>query len=66
MRDASLLDLDRVFRRLSLKQRAALTLNKGHGYSVEECAGFMGCSAGSVRTHLARALATLREELTND
>lgn len=65
-RDPSLLDVDRAYQRLSLKQRAALTLNKYHGYSVEECAELMGCGAGSVRTHIARALATLREELTND
>jgi RNA polymerase sigma factor (sigma-70 family) len=57
------LDVDRAYRRLSLRQRAAITLNYRHGYSVEECAVFMGCRPGTVRTHLARGLATLRKEL---
>jgi len=60
---AELLDMDRAYRRLSLRQRAAITLNYRHGYSVEECAVFMGCRPGTVRTHVARGLATLRKEL---
>jgi RNA polymerase sigma factor (sigma-70 family) len=63
---AEFFDMDRAYRRLSLRQRAAITLNYRHGYSVEECAVFMGCSPGSVRTHLARGLATLRRELGDD
>jgi RNA polymerase sigma factor (sigma-70 family) len=63
---AEFVDMDRAYRRLSLRQRAAITLNYRHGYSVEECAVFMGCSPGSVRTHLARGLATLRRELGDD
>jgi RNA polymerase sigma-70 factor (ECF subfamily) len=57
------IDLDRAYRRLSLKQRAAITLTFGHGYSVDECAALMGCRPGTVRTHVARGLATLRKEL---
>jgi len=57
------IDMDRAYRRLSLKQRAAITLNYRHGYSVEECAVLMGCRPGTVRTHVARGLATLRKEL---
>jgi RNA polymerase sigma factor (sigma-70 family) len=60
---ADLIDMDRAYRRLSLKQRAAITLNYRHGYSVEECAVFMGCRPGTVRTHVARGLTTLRKEL---
>jgi len=63
---AEFVDMDRAYRRLSLRQRAAITLNYRHGYSVEECAVFLGCSPGSVRTHLARGLATLRRELGDD
>jgi RNA polymerase sigma factor (sigma-70 family) len=63
---AHFIDIDRAYRQLSLRQRAAITLNYRHGYSVEECAVFMGCSPGSVRTHLARGLASLRKELTHD
>jgi RNA polymerase sigma factor (sigma-70 family) len=60
---AELIDVDRAYRRLSIKQRAAITLNYRYGYSVEESAGFMGCSPGTVRTHVARGLASLRKEL---
>jgi RNA polymerase sigma factor (sigma-70 family) len=64
--EADLMDMERAYRRLSLKQRAALTLNYRHGYAVEECAVLMGCRPGTVRTHIARGLATLRKELGND
>lgn len=60
---SDLIDMDRAYRRLSLRQRAAITLNYRHGYSVAECAVFMGCRPGTVRAHLARGLATLRKEL---
>lgn len=63
---ADLMDMERAYRRLSLKQRAAITLNYRHGYSVDECAVFMGCRPGTVRTHVARGLATLRKELGDD
>ena len=46
---------------LSLKQRAAITLNYRHGYSVDECAVFMGCRPGTVRAHIARGLADIAE-----
>jgi RNA polymerase sigma-70 factor, ECF subfamily len=65
-RGAELVDVDRAYRRLSLRQRAAITLNYRHGYSVEECAVFMGCRPGTVRTHVARGLAALRKELGDD
>jgi RNA polymerase sigma factor (sigma-70 family) len=58
-----LIDIDRAYRCLSLRQRAAITLKYRHGYSVEECAVFMGCRPGTVRAHLARGLVTLRKEL---
>jgi RNA polymerase sigma factor (sigma-70 family) len=60
---AEFVDIDRAYRRLSMRQRAAITLNYRHGYSVEECAVFMGCRPGTVRAHLARGLVTLRKEL---
>jgi RNA polymerase sigma factor (sigma-70 family) len=60
---ADLIDVDRAYRRLSIRQRAAITLNYRYGYSVEESAGFMGCRPGTVRTHVARGLASLRKEL---
>jgi RNA polymerase sigma-70 factor, ECF subfamily len=58
-------DLDRVFRRLSPNQRAVVRLHYQDGYSLDECADLMGCRPGTARSHLARALATLRQELTH-
>jgi RNA polymerase sigma factor (sigma-70 family) len=57
------MDMDRAFRRLSLRQRAAVTLTFREGYSIDECAAIMGCRPGTVRSHVARGLATLHREL---
>ena len=58
-------DLDRAYRNLPPKQRAAIVLHYHHGYTVEQTAEVMGCRAGTVRTHVQRALANLRKELGN-
>ncbi len=63
--EGRLVDLDRSYLKLSPRQRAAVFLHYHHGYGVHECAELMGCRPGSVRTHLARALASMRKELTN-
>src|ERR1700676_4138574 len=63
--DGRLVDLDRSYRALSPKQRAAIALHYHHGYSLGECAELMRCSSSSVRTHLARALASMRKEMTH-
>jgi RNA polymerase sigma-70 factor (ECF subfamily) len=60
-----LLDLDRAQARLSPQQRAALVLSYQHGYSADQCAELMGVAPGTVRSHLARALATLRREMSD-
>jgi RNA polymerase sigma factor (sigma-70 family) len=59
-------DLDRVYARLPVRQRAVLTLHYHHGYSLDETAALMGCRPGTARSHLARALAMLRRELDRD
>jgi RNA polymerase sigma-70 factor, ECF subfamily len=59
-------DLDRAFRRLSRHQRAVIRLHYHDGYSLDECAALMGCRPGTARSHLARALTSLRQELTHD
>ena len=59
-------DLDRAFHRLSRHQRAVIRLHYHDGYSLDECAGLMGCRPGTVRSHLARALTSLRQELSHD
>ena len=57
------LDLDRAYAKLPPKQRAAVLLHYHFGYTVEQCGELMGCRSGTVRTHVQRALATLRQEL---
>lgn len=60
------IDIDRAYTKLSVRQRAVITLHYQHGYTLTECAELMGCSAGSVSQHLARGLKHLRRELTDE
>ncbi len=57
------LDLDRSFRSLSRQQRAVVALHYQYGYTLDECADLIGCRPGTARSHLARALRSLREGL---
>jgi RNA polymerase sigma factor (sigma-70 family) len=58
-----MIDLDRAYLKLSVQQRAVVVLTYHYGYTVVEAAELMGCAAGTARSHLARALTTLRKEL---
>ena len=62
----SLLDFDRVFQTLSPRQRAVVALHFYHGYTAAECATLMGCRPGTARSHLARALAVLKQEMRRE
>ena len=59
------LDFTRAYRRLSPRQRAVITLHYLLGYTLDESAALLGVRPGSARSHLARALTTLRKELTD-
>jgi RNA polymerase sigma-70 factor (ECF subfamily) len=58
--------LEAALRRLPARQREAFELRVWDGQSVEHAALAMGCSAGSVKTHLFRAMQALRSELGDD
>jgi RNA polymerase sigma-70 factor (ECF subfamily) len=60
-----LVDFHRAFGLLTARQRAVFTLHVRHGYTVAECAELVGCRPGTARSHLARAVATLRKEMDN-
>jgi RNA polymerase sigma-70 factor (sigma-E family) len=55
--------LDRALSRLPPRQRAAIVLKYYEELSTEDIANDLGISAGSVRSSLARALASLRASI---
>lgn len=46
--------------RLPVRQRACLVLRFYEGHTDDEIADLLGCAAGTVRSNISRALATLR------
>ena len=61
--EMSMQDLQRALSELSLRQRQTFLLRVWEGFSVEETAKIMKCSCGSVKTHLSRAIQSLRNKL---
>jgi RNA polymerase sigma-70 factor (ECF subfamily) len=51
--------------RLSRRQREAFILVHLEGFTVQECAELLGKPTGTVKSHLHRALTTLRTELAD-
>lgn len=60
------IDLERALLELTAKQRAVVGLHYVYGYTLDETAAAIGCRPGTARSHLNRALTTLRHILGDD
>lgn len=65
-REQTLERLETALARLPARQREAFQLRVWEGLSVEDTARAMSCGAGSVKTHLFRAMQALKGELDYD
>ena len=58
-------EIERVLDNLSPNQRTATVLKYFHQMNSREISGIMGCSEGTVRNHIFRALKNLRRHMKN-
>ena len=59
-------ELGAAIGQLSTRQRAVITLHYGHGFTLDEVAVILKLRGGTVRSRLARALASLRLHVGDD
>ena len=57
------LDLDSALERLPQAQRLCVSLQHGAGYTASEIALALGLPEGTVKSHISRGLARLRQDL---
>lgn len=62
--DQTMTSIEKAVSGLPLRQQEAFMLRMVEGFDTNEAAKIMGCSAGSVKTHLSRALSALKEVLS--
>lgn len=55
--------IESALKKLTQPQRMSVILNYYHGFRMREISEILGCSEGTVRTHLFRGLRRLRKEL---
>ncbi len=55
--------IDSAVKKLSIKQREVFILKHMKGLKISEIADVLGCSDGTVKTHLFRAVRALQQEL---
>jgi RNA polymerase sigma-70 factor, ECF subfamily len=58
-----ILKLNRALTRLSARQRLIFIMRHDEGRSLDAIAGILGLDIGTVKSHMARAVSKLREEL---
>ncbi|MFV2057273.1 MAG: sigma-70 family RNA polymerase sigma factor, partial [Thiohalomonadales bacterium] len=57
------LEFESALKKLPDRQQQAYLLRQWQGLSVNETADIMNCSNGTVKTHLSRAMQSLKEQL---
>ena len=58
--------LERALAQLPARQRAVVVLRIVDDLSERDVASVLGCSAGTVKSHLSRGLARLRDALASE